>query len=200
MTWASLLAFNIALLVAILSPGPAFLYQMHASLTGGMRGGLATAFGLGTMASLWMLAALLGLESLFRIMPWAYLTIKVTGALYLLYIAWVTWKNAAAPLANRRKSLTGSFWGGFKVNLANPKSMLFAGAVIVVIFPGGLGLTGIAIITANQFLVEVVVYALMAFLFSRRIMEDSYLRVKTIIDRIEAGVLGALGFRLLIER
>ena len=78
--------------------------------------------------------------------------------------------------------------------------MLFAGAVIVVIFPGGLGLTGIAIITANQFLVEVVVYALMAFLFSRRIMENGYLRVKSIVDRTAAGVLGALGFRLLIER
>jgi threonine/homoserine/homoserine lactone efflux protein len=46
MTAQSLLAFNIALLAAVLNPGPAFLTAVQATLSSGRRAGIAMGCGL----------------------------------------------------------------------------------------------------------------------------------------------------------
>ena len=61
---ASIITFNIVLLAAILSPGPAFLYIMTTSLSRGRVAGFVAGLGLGTMAAIWTLLAILGLEVL----------------------------------------------------------------------------------------------------------------------------------------
>ena len=65
MTITHLIAFNIALLAAIASPGPAFLVAVRTTLNAGMINGIAIGLGLGLAASMWTLLALLGLESFF---------------------------------------------------------------------------------------------------------------------------------------
>ena len=61
MTFGQLLAFNVALLVAIASPGPALLMAIKTTLSGGRTAGIAVGAGLGLMAATWTLMALLGL-------------------------------------------------------------------------------------------------------------------------------------------
>ena len=61
---ASIITFNIVLLAAILSPGPAFLYIMTTSVSRGRVAGFAAGLGLGIMAAIWTLLAILGLEVL----------------------------------------------------------------------------------------------------------------------------------------
>jgi threonine/homoserine/homoserine lactone efflux protein len=87
MSTEHLVAFNIALMVALASPGPALLMAMQATLRPGRAAGIATGCGLGLMAAIWTLVALLGLEMVFRVFPWAYAVVKIIGALYLLHIA-----------------------------------------------------------------------------------------------------------------
>ncbi len=58
---AHLIAFNLTLLAALASPGPAMLVAIRATLLGGRSHGIATGLGLGTMAALWTGTALLGL-------------------------------------------------------------------------------------------------------------------------------------------
>lgn len=99
MTLAHLIAFNLALAAALVSPGPALLYAIRTALSAGRAAGIATGLGLGTMAALWTLAALLGLEGLFRAFPWAYAAMKAAGALYLIWIAVQTWRSARDPLS-----------------------------------------------------------------------------------------------------
>ena len=60
-TWGQLLAFDIALLVAIASPGPALLMAIRTTLSGGRTAGIAVGAGLGLMAASWTLTALLAL-------------------------------------------------------------------------------------------------------------------------------------------
>ena len=106
-----LLAFNLALLAAIASPGPALLYALRMTLGGGRAAGIATGCGLAVMAATWTLMALLGLDGLFRLFPWAYTAFKIAGALYLLYVAWTTWRGArdqAAPTVISSPSWAGS--------------------------------------------------------------------------------------------
>ncbi|NQY59888.1 LysE family translocator, partial [Cognatishimia sp.] len=132
-----IIAFNATLLAAILSPGPAMLMSIRASLTGGFRQGFTVGLGLAVMAATWTALALLGLDGIFTLFPWAYLTLKIAGALYLIWIAVQTWRNARAPLNPEGMAATQgkSFLSGLSVNLANPKSVLFASAVLLVIFP-----------------------------------------------------------------
>ncbi len=97
MTIEHLIAFNIALLAAIASPGPAFLIAVKTTLGAGRPAGMAIGFGLGAMAAIWTLMALLGLEGIFQLVPWAYTSAKVAGALYLIYIAWNTLERREEP-------------------------------------------------------------------------------------------------------
>lgn len=197
---AQLIAFNLALLAAMASPGPALLVALRSTLAAGRGAGIATGAGLGLVAALWTLAALLGLDALFELVPWAYAGLKTAGALYLIWIAVEAWRHARAPLgpapaAGRRAFLTGAL-----VNLGNPKSVLFAAAVLVVIFPPTLSLSEKALVTLNHFLVEVTVYAALAVLLGRDAVRVRYLALKPALDRAAALVLGALGLRLLFDR
>ena len=92
-----ILAFNAALLIALISPGHAFLLAMRTGLSSGKYAGLALGAGQGVAAAFWTLAALAGLEGIFQLFPWAYSTVKIVCALYLMYLAWRLWKQAADP-------------------------------------------------------------------------------------------------------
>lgn len=201
MDLAHILAFNLALAAAIASPGPAFLISVKTTLTAGRRAGLAVGAGLGVMASLWTLSALLGLQIVFTAFPWAYVAVKTLGALYLLYIAYGMWKGARTPLAEAEiKPARHAFLQGMMINLMNPKSVLFAAAVLVVIFPPDITIAQKVFIAANQLVFEIVFYGALAFGMSTKAARNTYLRAKAHIDRVAAVVLSALGLRLLFGR
>ncbi|SIS88795.1 Threonine/homoserine/homoserine lactone efflux protein [Roseivivax lentus] len=197
---AHLIAFNLTLLAAMAAPGPALLFALRQSIAGGFRAGFATGLGLAVAAVFWTSLALAGLEAVFVVVPAAYLVLKIGGALYLLYVAYTLWRDAQKPLAETAHPGRRAFLGGMLVNLSNPKSVLFAASVLVVIFPAGLSVTEKALILANHFAVEVVVYGLFAALLATPPARAGYLRLKAAIDRIAAAVLGALGLRLLLDR
>lgn len=200
MEWTHLLAFNLTLLAALAAPGPALLFAVRQSISGGMPVGLATGAGLATMAALWTGAALLGLEVFFRLFPAAFVVMKLAGALYLLWIAHALWRDARQPVGDGPLPRGRAFANGLLVNLANPKSVLFAASVLVVIFPAGMTLGAKALIVGNHFVVELIIYSGFAALLSTRAARAGYLRLKPIIDRVAALVLGALGLRLLLGR
>ncbi len=199
---AHLIAFNIALLAALASPGPGMLIALRSTLVSGRRAGILTGIGLGVMAGLWTGLALLGLDVIFTAVPWAYLTMKIIGAAYLLYLAYAIWRDARTPLeaAQNTSGLRHPFIRGVLVNASNPKSVLFASAVLVVIFPRDLALSEKMLIMMNQMLVEWTAYAAFALLLSTGKARDRYLRLKPVFDRVAAAVLGALGLRLMLDR
>lgn len=204
MTLEQLIAFNLALFAALISPGPAFLLTVQTAVQSGRRAGAAVGCGLAVVAATWTLMALLGLEAIFRIVPWAYTAVKIAGALYLIYLAWGMWRGATRPLNAQvdpaRQRLGRAFRRGLLINLLNPKSVLFAAAVLVVVFPGGTSLLDKVIIVANHVAIEVLFYGAMAFGFGSAAVSRRYLRMKMWLDRIAAAVLTALGIRLLLSR
>lgn len=195
-----LIAFNLTLLAALASPGPAMLMALRTTLVEGRAAGILTGMGLGTIAAAWTAAALLGLDVIFTLFPWAYLTLKVLGAAYLVYLAISIWRDATRPLDTAQAARRRPFLSGALVNLANPKSVLFASAVLVVIFPRDLELAQKALIVANHMLVEYAAYTVFACALSTRAARDGYLRLKPVFDRVAAGVLGALGLKLAFDR
>lgn len=201
MEWTHIAAFNLTLLAAIAAPGPALLYLTRTSMAHGRRAGIMAALGLAVMAAAWTLAALLGLQVFFDVFPWAQIAMKTTGGAYLIYIAISTWRGANTPLdAAPQVSSHKHFIGGILVNLSNPKSILFASAVIVAIFPLTLSLGEKTIILLNHLAVEVIVQPALAVLLSTMVVRTRYLNAKTTLDRIAATVMGGLGLRLLLDR
>ena len=195
-----LVAFNIALLAAIASPGPALLIAIQTTLRSGRKAGIAIGCGLGLMAATWTLMALLGLDAIFRLVPWAYVAAKALGAIYLLYIAWGMWRGARNPVEARSQPARHAFRQGFLINVLNPKSVLFAAAVLVVIFPAGMTLFENSVVVLNHLFVEVLFYTALAFGMSTRRVSNGYLKAKVYLDRTASVILGALGIRLLIGR
>lgn len=200
MTWELLLAFNLALLAALVSPGPAMLMAIRTTLVKGKSAGIRFGAGTGLMASLWTLMALLGLETIFKLFPWAYVAMKTAGATYLIYLAWAAWRNATSPVDYDAKAADRAFRDGFLLNMTNPKSVLFAATVLIVIFPPDLPIYAKAAIMFNQFIVEFLSYALLAVTLSTKSVRDKYLSAKSWLDRFAALVLGALGLRLLFQK
>lgn len=201
MTALDFIAFNAVLAAAILSPGPALLFATRTALADGRGAGIAAGMGLGLVAAGWTLAALLGLEAVFTLFPWAYTALKLGGAAYLLYIAWTTWAAARAPIAEVAQKLRGrAFLDGALINLGNPKSVLFAASVLVVVFPKGLSAADIALITINHVAVEWLFYTVFAVALSGAPARRAYLGAKPWIDRAAAVLLGALGLKLLTDR
>ena len=200
MTWEQLVAFNVALLVAIASPGPALLMATHTSASRGRAAGVAAGVGLGSMAAIWTMMALIGLAIVFELFPMAYVGAKILGGAYLLYLAYKMWRNASAPIDARVPAARRAFRQGFLVNLLNPKSVLFAAAVLVAVFPAGLSVSESFVIAINHFLVEVAFYSTLSFCMSTQAVSKRYMKAKTYIDRVAAIILGALGIRLVFSQ
>jgi threonine/homoserine/homoserine lactone efflux protein len=198
-----IIAFNLTLLASMASPGPALLLALKTTLTSGRMAGIITGLGLGTMAALWTGLALLGLETVFQLFPWAYALLKTGGALYLLYIAYGMWKDASKPLPTSSADapkLRRAFFTGFAVNMGNPKSVIFASAVLLVIFPQDMSLAAKASIALNHLLIEWTVYTLFAIALSTSAARAGYLRLKPMFDRVAALILGVLALRLIFSK
>ena len=98
-TAVTLLPILAVLVVGILSPGPSFLLVARTAMAISRTAAIASAVGMAAGASLLATAALLGLNVLFEQIPGAFLALKVIGGVYLLYLAYKTWRGAAVMFA-----------------------------------------------------------------------------------------------------
>ena len=78
--------------------------------------------------------------------------------------------------------------------------MLFAAAVLVTVFPAGIGIADSIVIVINHFLVEISFYAALAFCLSTQAVANRYMQTKIYLDRCAAAVLGVLGIRILLNK
>ena len=144
--------------------------------------------------------SLLGLVVIFELFPMLYIGAKILGGAYLMYLASKMWRHASAPINTRPPAVRHAFRQGFLVNLLNPKSLLFAAAVLVAVFPAGISVVDTLVIVINHFLVEAASYTILSYCMSTQAVSERYIRAKTFIDRGAAVVLGTLGIRLILSR
>jgi threonine/homoserine/homoserine lactone efflux protein len=77
----------------VIVPGPNMLYLVSRSIAQGRRAGLISLAGVGIGFLVYLLAASVGLATLFALVPEIYVALKLAGAAYLLWLAW----NALRP-------------------------------------------------------------------------------------------------------
>ncbi len=204
MTLATFLALATVQLMAAISPGPAVLMTARTGVTQGLRMGVFMAAGIGLGAVFWAVSALFGLAILFKIAPALLTVLKVVGGAYLLWIAIQMWRHAPEPLDTTDsagllpQSGGAALWKGITTQLANPKPVVFFGAVFAGMVPPDtpLWIKGalLCVVFSTDFIWNVIVARLFSFPRSRA----AYLSLKTAIDRSFGGILGLLGLKVAL--
>ena len=203
MTLTAFLALSLVQLMAAISPGPAVLMTARTGVTQGLRMGVWMAAGIGLGAVFWAMAALFGLAVLFQVAPALLTVLKIAGGAYLLWIAVQMWRHADEPLAGGEGGVlprTGPavLWKGITTQLANPKPVVFFGAVFAGMVPPDTPLWIKASLLGVVFTTDFLWYVLVARLFSFDRSRAFYLSLKTAIDRSFGGLLGALGLKVAL--
>ncbi|MCW8930127.1 MAG: LysE family translocator [Gammaproteobacteria bacterium] len=120
--------FLIMTLVVVLIPGTGVIYTISTGLFQGARASMFAALGCtaGIVPSL--SASILGLAAILHASAIGFQIIKLAGVLYLLYLAWSTWKAAGALVLKDEKNTIDMLrisLKGFLINILNPKLTLF---------------------------------------------------------------------------
>lgn len=122
---SSLLAFALLALGMVLTPGPNMIYLISRSISQGRIAGLISLGGVALGFVFYMLCAALGLTALVIAIPFAYDTIRIAGALYLLFLAWQAVRPGGHSAFEARQLPKHGpcklFTMGFLTNLLNPK-------------------------------------------------------------------------------
>lgn len=199
-----LASVGVANLLGAMSPGPAFVLIARTAVSRGFATAMAATLGLALGAMLWTAAAIWGLQAVFASLPWLERALPVAGGLFLLYLAAMIWRHARDPAptlesaAAGERSGTGTFLHAFLIQVSNPKIMVFFGSIFMAVLPPQMPLwvelTILAMILVNEFLW----YGIVATVFASAPARAVYARAKVWIDRAMAGLLGALGARLLL--
>ena len=123
--------FGAALLLGI-APGPDNIFVLTQSALYGARAGIASTLGLMTGLVWHTLIVALGVAAIFQTSPAAFTALKLVGAAYLVYLAWLTWKSGSvrAPAQGPSAASAGpGQWAlyrrGVLMNATNPKVTLF---------------------------------------------------------------------------
>jgi threonine/homoserine/homoserine lactone efflux protein len=194
-----------AILLGAMSPGPSFLIVARTAMARSRGRGVTAALGMGIGGGLFALAACIGLHVVLSAIPTLYRVLQIAGGAYLLFIAWSIWRAAPEPLAMAEPvdAADGSTWRdllrGFGTQVSNPKTALVYAGVFAAALPEGPTLVTGAVLVAMIALIEFGWYALVATAFSTARARQAYARTKTGIDRLAAGIMGALGAKLLAE-
>ncbi len=124
-----LLLFILSGLLLNITPGADSLYIITRSISQGSRAGMAAAFGIGVGCYVHIFAAAIGLSALLATSAAAFTTVKLVGAVYLLYMG-ISLVRSTPPTYDSQVAVALAlpstiFWQGFLTNVLNPKVALF---------------------------------------------------------------------------
>jgi len=124
----SWLLFLTASVILIATPGQDLILVMSRAVTQGVVAGVVTALGIGTGLLVHTALAALGLGVILKTSEWLFMTMKVAGAAYLVYLGIQALRRAHDTLAlahGAPRAPSRLFMDGAICNIANPKIAIF---------------------------------------------------------------------------
>lgn len=164
MTTERLVAFALLQLTFAVTPGPTVVLVVAHAMNRGWRAGLRAALGSQVGNMLYLALSALGAGLLLRASPVAFQVLKVAGAGYL---AWTGLRSiqralsgAKAPPRSHERGAKGAFASGLAGQLANPKSIIFFGALLpLFVAPGASFSVQYALLAAVCVVIELPILA-----------------------------------------
>jgi threonine/homoserine/homoserine lactone efflux protein len=199
--YAFLLPLAAVNLLGAMSPGPSFVIVAKTALGESKESGLAVALGMGLGAACFFLLAAFGLYAILETVPLLYMVLKIAGGAYLCYLAVMIIKHAKTPLGTAKRAKEKHWLGyvgyGLAVQLSNPKTAIVIGSIVVAFLPRDIPPFTPWLLALLGFVTDVGWYAAVVVLFSRPKAQQTYLKLKTGIDRVAGVALGVLGVKVL---
>ena len=167
---STLAAFGLIALGMVLTPGPNMIYLISRSLSQGPAAGLISLGGVALGFVFYILCAAFGITALVFAVPYAYDTLRICGALYLLWLAWQALRpGGRSPFQVRRLAPDGPrklFMMGLMTNLLNPKvAVLYLSLLPQFVDPQlGSVFTQLLALGGVQITISVVINALIALM------------------------------------
>ena len=123
----TIITFITASVILSLVPGPDNLFVMSNSALKGWRIGFYTTLGLCTGLIGHTILVGIGVSVIFQTSTMAFNGLKIIGALYLVYLAWLSVQNKEINIggANENSTSRSYYFTGVIMNLTNPKVAIF---------------------------------------------------------------------------
>jgi threonine/homoserine/homoserine lactone efflux protein len=199
MVWA----FVPVAIVVTLTPGAATAMIVRNALRGGSRAGVLTIAGNSIGVVAWALLSVLGISALVAASEAAFVALKVTGAVVLVWMGVQSLRRSRAGAAAEATEPQPArpLRDGLITSLANPKLAVFFAALFPQFVPDGASVLWSALLMAAMIVAfDLVWYSALAYLVARArraFVEGPWLARA---ERVTGAVLVGLGVRLALER
>ena len=197
--------FLITSLIVVLIPGTGVLFTVSCGLFLGKRASLYAALGctLGILPHL--LASILGLAALLHVSAVAFHLLKLAGAAYMLYLAWITWRECGGLSLDKPRDAGNAgriVIRAFLMNILNPKLTIFFLAYLPQFIKAEAGdplvqMLWFSAVFMAMTLAVFVVYGLLAHAAQRAILGSP--RVLGWMQKGFAAVFASLGINLALS-
>ncbi|MBN1839071.1 MAG: LysE family translocator [Campylobacterales bacterium] len=187
-----------------LSPGPDILFVLTQAMVRGSRSGIVIALGLCSGLIFHTTAVALGVAVIFQTSALAFSLLKFVGAGYLLYLAFMAFKDATKSKLNTTQpalSLSTLYKRGILMNIANPKVSIFFLAFLPQFTNPQLGNVTVQIFSLGAlFMLSALVVFISVSLLAGRI-GTWFMRTQNgekILNRIAGTIFAALALKLAL--
>ncbi|MBS2772985.1 MULTISPECIES: LysE family translocator [Anoxybacillaceae] len=202
MDFALTMSFLGVAILLTLMPGPDILFVIAQSISQDKKAGIATALGLCSGLIVHITAATLGISTIIYQSALAFTVIKYTGAAYLLYLAWQSFKEKEKGFAfnhNKPFKYPSLYKKGILMNLLNPKVSLFFLALLPQFVNKSLGhITLQMFILGVIFLVQALVIFVAVSVFSEKLrhvlLTNSFIAKR--MNIVKGLLLGLIGIQI----
>lgn len=196
-----------ACFLGLMSPGPNILAVMGTSMSVSRKSGMALAMGVAAGSFSWAVITASGLSALIVAYGSALLVIKIAGGLYLLWLAYKSFRSAFSSYDIEAKAFAGSdqtkwfyFSRGFIVQMTNPKAAFSWIAIIALGMGTGAPVWVAAAIVIGTTALSITMHAIYAVAFSTAPMIHIYARGRRWIQGAMGTFFTVAGLKLLTSR
>ena len=191
-------------ILAVVSPGPAFLVLSQLAISRSRPAALGASLGIALGAILFAALTLWGFTAVVTQVAWLGTALRIAGAVYLVYLGLLLFTSAggapAAGAGDAPASGAGDFRTGFRIGfltaITNPKAIAFFLSLFAVALPPSMDAASKVVLLAAGFAIELGWYLLVACALSSGWPRRLYARARRTIDRLLGAVLLLLGVRL----
>jgi threonine/homoserine/homoserine lactone efflux protein len=150
MSWEGAISLFFAVLIFGVTPGPGVFAIIARALVSDVRSCFFLALGMTIGDILYLIAACIGLAALATHWSEVFSIVRITGAIYLVYLGWKMWNASLSPEAqDKSPAIAGSmlsFFQGLLISISNPKVILFYIAFLPTFMDlSGMGVSDVAL-------------------------------------------------------
>ena len=191
--------------LAVITPGPNLLITVQTTVNHSRLSGMFIVFGSCTGTMIWAVVGFFGITYLFTVTPWIYVTLKIVGGSYLVYLGIKSVISLHRPNTrenepqDQQQNLFIDWQKGLMTNLLNPKTAMFVTSIFASALPKEpsllLGMLSVILMTS----ISLLWYSVVVFLFSSKKISSHYGRTQNWMQGFAGAAFIAFGTKLIFE-